>query len=39
MVFSYAVKPSFTVQNEAAISVPPSVSFDKPAPPATAASR
>ena len=32
MVFSYAVKPSFTVQNEAAISAPPSVSFDKPAP-------
>ena len=32
MVFSYPVKPNFTVQNEAAISVPPSVSFDKPAP-------
>jgi LemA protein len=31
MVFSYTVKPSFTVQNEAQISVPPSVSFDKPA--------
>jgi LemA protein len=39
MVFSYAVKPSFTVQNEAAISAPPSVSFDKPAPPAAPASR
>ena len=31
MVFSYSVKPSFTVQNEAQISAPPSVSFDKPA--------
>ncbi|MBK6851026.1 MAG: LemA family protein [Burkholderiales bacterium] len=31
MMFSYEVKPSFTVQNEAQISVPPSVSFDKPA--------
>ena len=31
MVFSYAVKPSFTVANEATISVPPAVSFDKPA--------
>lgn len=31
MMFSYSVKPSFTVQNEAQISVPPSVSFDKPA--------
>ena len=31
MVFSYSVKPSFTVANEAAISVPPAVSFDKPA--------
>jgi LemA protein len=31
MVFSYEVKPSFTVQNEAAISAPPVVSFDKPA--------
>ena len=31
MVFSYKVKPSFTVQNEAQISVPPTVSFDKPA--------
>jgi LemA protein len=39
MVFSYAVKPSFTVQNEAAISAPPAVSFDKPAAPAAAASK
>jgi LemA protein len=31
MLFSYSVKPSFTVQNEAQISVPPAVSFDKPA--------
>ena len=31
MVFSYDVKPSFTVQNEAQISAPPAVSFDKPA--------
>ncbi|MBX3607417.1 MAG: LemA family protein [Piscinibacter sp.] len=31
MVFSYQVKPNFTVQNEAAISAPPTVSFDKPA--------
>jgi LemA protein len=44
MVFGYQVKPSFTVQNEAAISAPPAVSFDKPAatpaaPAAPAASR
>ena len=39
MMFSYAVKPSFTVQNEAAITAPPSVSFDKPAAPAGAASK
>jgi LemA protein len=32
MAFSYTVKPSFTVTNEAQIAVPPSVSFDKPAP-------
>ena len=32
MIFNYEVKPSFTVQNEAQISVPPSVSFEKPAP-------
>jgi len=31
MMFSYSVKPSFTVQNEAQISTPPAVSFDKPA--------
>jgi LemA protein len=31
MIFSYAVKPTFTVENEAAISKPPAVSFDKPA--------
>ena len=34
MVFSYGVKPSFTVTNEAEISAPPKVSFDKPAAPA-----
>ncbi len=37
MIFSYSVKPSFTVQNEAQISVPPTVSFDKPAAPKPAA--
>jgi len=37
MVFSYQVKPNFTVQNEAQISVPPTVSFDKPAAPAAPA--
>ena len=31
MLFSYSVKPSFTVANEAQISAPPTVSFDKPA--------
>ena len=31
MVFGYQVKPSFTVENEAAISAPPAVNFDKPA--------
>lgn len=31
MVMGYKVKPSFTVQNEAQISTPPTVSFDKPA--------
>ena len=30
-MFGYPVKPSFTVQNEAQISSPPAVSFDKPA--------
>jgi LemA protein len=39
MIFSYPVKPNFTVQNEAAISAPPSVNFDKPAAPAAAASK
>jgi LemA protein len=39
MIFSYAVKPSFTVENEAAIKAPPTVSFDKPAAPAPAASK
>jgi LemA protein len=40
MVFSYKVKPNFAVQDEAAISAPPAVSFDKPAAPAApAASR
>jgi LemA protein len=31
MIFHYPVKSNFSVQNEAQISVPPSVSFDKPA--------
>ncbi len=39
MIFGYDVKPNFTVQNEAAISAPPTVNFDKAAPPAPAASR
>jgi LemA protein len=30
-MFSYNVKPNFTVQNEAQISSPPTVNFDKPA--------
>jgi LemA protein len=34
MLFNYPVKPSFTVQNEAAISAPPTVDFNKPAAPA-----
>jgi LemA protein len=29
MVFHYPVKPNFTVQNEAAITAPPAVSFEK----------
>ena len=37
MVFGYAVKPSFTVQNEAQISAPPVVNFDKPGAPAATA--
>ena len=36
MLFGYSVKPSFTVQNEAQIAVPPSVSFDKPVAPVLA---
>ncbi len=39
MLFSYGVKPTFTVQNEAAISAPPAVNFDKAAAPAPAASK
>jgi LemA protein len=35
MVFSYSVKPSFTVDNEAQISKPPTVDFNKPAPAAS----
>ena len=31
MIFSYSPKPNFTVQNEAQISAPPAVSFDKAA--------
>ena len=31
MLFSYSVKPSFTVENEAQISRPPTVDFSKPA--------
>ncbi|MES2956991.1 MAG: LemA family protein [Pseudomonadota bacterium] len=37
MIFGYPVKPSFTVANEAQISAPPTVSFDKAAAPAPAA--
>ncbi|MCU0775529.1 MAG: LemA family protein [Ideonella sp.] len=39
MVFGYDLKPGFAVENEAAISAPPAVSFEKPAPAAPAASR
>jgi LemA protein len=39
MIFSYPVKSNFTVQNEAAISAPPAVSFDKATAPAAAASK
>jgi LemA protein len=35
MLFSYSVKPSFTVENEAQISKPPTVDFSKPAPAAS----
>jgi LemA protein len=36
-VMGYEVKPNFAVQNEAQISAPPTVSFDKPAAPAAPA--
>jgi LemA protein len=36
-MFSYEIKPNFTVQNEQALSAPPSVSFDKAAAPAAPA--
>jgi len=36
MLFGYKVKSSFTVENEKAISVPPTVSFDAPKVPAPA---
>jgi LemA protein len=36
MLFKMEVKPNFTVENEAAISVPPKVDFNKAAAPATA---
>jgi LemA protein len=39
MVFGYQVKPSFTVQNEAQISAPPTVDFGGAKPAATAASK
>jgi LemA protein len=39
MMFSYAVKPSFTVENEAAISAPPKVDFGGAKPATPAASR
>ena len=32
MIFGYKTKPSFTVENEAAISKPPKVDFVQPAP-------
>jgi LemA protein len=37
-VFGYAVKPNFTVENEAAISVAPKVDFGTPSAPASASS-
>ena len=37
MVFKMDVKPNFTVENEAAVSAPPKVDFNKPAAPATSA--
>jgi LemA protein len=39
MIFSYPVKPNFTVQNEAEISAPPAVNFDKAVPAAPAPSK
>jgi LemA protein len=39
MMFGYSVKPSFTVENEATISRPPTVDFNKPTPAAPAASK
>jgi LemA protein len=39
MIFSYEVKPSFTVANEAQISAPPAVNFEAPKPAAPAASK
>jgi LemA protein len=36
MLFSYQVKPNFSVENEKAIAAPPTVNFDKPAAPAPA---
>ena len=36
MIFNYDPKPTFSVQNEAEISRPPTVDFNKPAPPAAA---
>lgn len=36
MIFNYDPKPNFSVANEAQISTPPSVSFEKPAAPASA---
>ena len=36
MLFGYKVKPTFTVENEKAISAPPAVSFDAPKVPAAA---
>src|SRR5258706_5545593 len=38
MIFKMSVKPNFTVENEAAISAPPKVDFNKPAPPAASPS-
>ncbi len=35
MAFSYAVKPSFTVEDERALAVPPKVDFGKPTPAAS----